>query len=127
MRRDDTLLLVKRGKAPNMGQWAIPGGRVNWGESLKEAVAREIREETGVRIEVGELVYTFEFIDEEHHYVVLDFAAEYREGEVVAGDDASEAGWVAFDEMDVLELTVSTRRALALLFPDDFPAGARLQ
>lgn len=119
----EKILLVLRGRAPNKDQWAIPGGKVRPGEPLKEAVEREILEETGVAIRVAELAYQFEFIehDEEgglrYHYVVLDYFADYLSGEPCAGDDAAEASWVAFEELDGLRLTVSTRKALEQLFP----------
>ena len=126
VRQGDALLLVRRGTPPHQGQWAIPGGRVQWGESLKAAVEREILEETAIRIRAQELIYSFEFIDSQHHYVVLDFAAQYLQGEPVAGDDASAARWVPFAQMDQLALTPATHTALCELFPEHYPpAGPR--
>lgn len=119
----ENILLVLRGKSPSKDQWAIPGGKVRPGEPLKEAAAREILEETGVAIRVGDLAYQFEFIerDEEgvlrYHYVVLDYFADYLNGEPRAGDDAAAARWVAFDELDSLPLNASTRKALEQLYP----------
>jgi 8-oxo-dGTP diphosphatase len=127
VRRNDSLLLVRRGQPPLAGQWAIPGGKVHAGESLRAAVEREIMEETAIRIRVGEMVYQLEYIEHDKggaiafHYVVLDFAAEYLSGELCAGDDAEDVAWVSFDELTALALTDSTREALHTLFPDEFP------
>lgn len=126
MRRGDAVLLVKRGRAPKLGQWAIPGGKVDAGESMRAAVEREILEETSIVIRAGEMVYQLEYIEHDKdgalafHYVVLDFAAEYLSGEVCAGDDAEDAAWVRLDELSTLTLTDSTREALLTLFPDEF-------
>ena len=115
-----SILLVKRGKQPYMGEWAIPGGQVEWGESLHDAVKREIKEETGVDIEVGELAYHFEHISEavEHHYVVLDFFARYVGGELRAGDDADDVGWFIFKSLKQLNINETTYQALRKLFPE---------
>ena len=127
VRRDESVLLVKRGKPPQAGQWAIPGGKVQAGESLRTAAEREIFEETSIRVSAGEMVYQLEYIEHSEdgaltfHYVVLDFAAEYIGGEPCAGDDAAEAAWVRFDELTALALTASTREALHTLFPVEFP------
>ncbi|MEN8170056.1 MAG: NUDIX hydrolase [Pseudomonadota bacterium] len=126
VRRGDAVLLVKRGRAPKLGQWAIPGGKVDAGESMRAAVEREILEETSIVIRAGEMVYQLEYIEHDKdgalafHYVVLDFAAEYLSGEVCAGDDAEDAAWVRLDELSTLTLTDSTREALLTLFPDEF-------
>lgn len=111
------VLLVRRAQAPHAGQWAIPGGRVAWGESLQTAAEREILEETGVRIRAGEPVFAFDVIEGSaetctRHYVVVDLAAEYLEGEPRAGDDALEARWVGADELNALPVNATTRRLL---------------
>lgn len=121
--RAGRVLLVLRGRPPNAGQWAIPGGRQRLGETLQQAAEREIGEETGIVIRAREPIYTFEHIerDEEgavrYHYVVVDLAADYVSGEPRAGDDAREARWVAWGEMASLPLNNATRNALAQLFP----------
>jgi ADP-ribose pyrophosphatase len=126
VRKDDAILLVKRGRPPRQGQWAIPGGKAHAGEGLREAAEREIMEETGIQIRAGEMVYQLEYIEHDDtgslafHYVVLDFAGEYLAGEPCAGDDAEEAAWVRFAELDGLSLTDSTAEALLTLFPEEF-------
>ena len=127
VRRDDAVLLVKRGRPPRQGQWAIPGGRVHAGETLHQATEREVLEETGITIRAGEMVYQLEYIEHNDegeiafHYVVLDYAGEYPSGEPVAGDDADEAAWIPFNALTDMILTDSTRDALLTLFPQEFP------
>jgi mutator protein MutT len=105
------VLLVRRDHAPALGQWSLPGGRVEWGETLREAVGREVREETGIEIDVEGLAGIAERIvpdDEgkvEYHYVILDFWARPRTRELTAGDDASEARWVNVADLNDYELT----------------------
>lgn len=123
VRRNDTVLLVRRGKPPYAGEWAIPGGRVHLGETLQAAAEREILEETGIRIRAGEPAYTFEYIEREqgrvrYHYVVIDLLATWLDGEPHAGDDAAEAAWIPFSELDRLPVNAETRRALTTVFPD---------
>lgn len=112
------VLLVKRNNPPHAGQWAIPGGRINFGETLQQAAEREILEETGIRIKAGEPVFAFDDIrHDDHnrcrlHYVVVDLAAEYLGGEPVAGDDAAEAMWVSADELGSLPVNPTTLQLL---------------
>lgn len=127
----DRILLIQRGRPPSEGLWSIPGGKVKPGESLKAAVEREILEETGVVIRVGELAYQFEFIEHDesdelrYHYVVLDYFGEYITGVPRAGDDAADARWVGFGEMDDLALNASSRKALQQLYPEQFISGGQ--
>jgi mutator protein MutT len=95
---DGALLLVRRGRGAAVGKWSIPGGRVEQGETVREAVAREVREETALTVEVDELATWVERIGDGHdayHYVILDFFATVRGGTAAtAGDDALDARWV---------------------------------
>jgi 8-oxo-dGTP diphosphatase len=94
------LLLVRRGRDPAAGVWSVPGGRVERGETLAEAVLRELAEETGLEGVCDALVGWVERMGPEHHFVILDFAVTVLEPrEPRAGDDAVEAEWVALDEV----------------------------
>jgi mutator protein MutT len=97
---DGRLLLVRRGTGPAAGEWSIPGGRVDYGETLAEAVVRELAEETGVEGVCDRLVGWVERIGSEHHFVILDFAVTVLDpGALRAGSDAAEAEWVPMEEV----------------------------
>ncbi len=102
---DGRLLLVRRGRGPAQGEWSVPGGRVERGETLAEAVVRELAEETGIEGVCGPLIDWVERVDEAHHYLIFDFAAQVLEAvEPRAGDDAAEAAWVPLGEVAELVL-----------------------
>jgi 8-oxo-dGTP diphosphatase len=91
----DRLLLVRRGRSPAAGSWSVPGGRVEAGETLAEAVTRELREETGLDGVCGPMLGWVERFDEDEHFVILDFEVTLvGDDQPVAGDDAAEAEWV---------------------------------
>jgi mutator protein MutT len=92
------ILLIQRGRDPGRGLWAVPGGKVTRGEPMKEAARREVLEETGLEIEVGDVVWVGEHIDDDHHIVLVDYAARLLGGELEASDDADEARWVSLEE-----------------------------
>lgn len=97
------ILLVRRGRGPAQGAWSVPGGRVEAGETLAEAVVRELEEETGLEGVCDHLVGWVERIGAGYHYVILDFEVTVLDDrEPVAGDDAAEAAWV--DKPDVADL-----------------------
>ena len=103
---EDDLLLIKRGQGVAAGFWSVPGGRVEEGETLAEAVVRELREETGIEGVCGELVGVEEVLAEGFHFVILDYAVSVLErDDPVAGDDASEAAWVPLADVAELPLT----------------------
>lgn len=99
------LLVVRRAKAPYEGRWTLPGGAVERGERLVEAVAREVREETGLEVTVDGLACHLEHIDDVHHYVILDFHARPEGGRLRPGSDAGSARWVSRDELGGLPTT----------------------
>jgi 8-oxo-dGTP diphosphatase len=91
---DDELLLVRRGRGPGTGRWSVPGGRVEAGETIRDAVVREVAEETGLEVRCGDLLGWAERIGPRHHFVILDFVITVTGGrQPVAGDDAAEARW----------------------------------
>ncbi|HET7736812.1 MAG TPA: NUDIX domain-containing protein [Nocardioidaceae bacterium] len=112
---DGRLLLIQRGKEPAKGCWSVPGGRVEWDETLVEAAAREVLEETGVAVVVGDLVGTVERdAPDGTVYVIYDFACTpIGSLQAVAGDDADAAGW--FTAAEVRELACSPGLVEALV------------
>jgi len=110
----DRILLVCRGKQPAKGEWAIPGGRVELGETMHEAAVREVLEETDVCIRPGELIYYFETIQPDanrqiqFHYVIFDFMAKYVSGNPTPHDDARDARWVSAAEIPSYPLNART-------------------
>lgn len=103
----DRLLMIQRGRGVARGQWSIPGGRVEFGESLEAAVVREVYEETGVEVVCNRFLGWVERIGDDYHYVIMDFAVDVLSGSrPVAGDDAAQAKWVHLadvTELDVVE------------------------
>ena len=92
----DELLLIKRGRGVGAGKWSVPGGRVEAGEAMAEALVREVLEETGLEVVCDELVGWVERIDHDHHFVILDFRAsllDLARRDPKPGDDAEEAAW----------------------------------
>lgn len=117
---NDRVLLVKRGKPPRAGQWSLPGGAQLLGETLAESAKREVREETGIDIRLGDIVATLDLIDRDdagrvrHHYTLVDFVAEAEQTELLAGDDAEDARWFARQDIMQLDLWSETVRIINL-------------
>ncbi len=103
------MLLIRRGRGAYVDHWAVPGGRQRRGETMREAAAREVLEETGLIVEVGDPVWVGDILDEAdppaYHYTVVDFLAVVVGGKLAAGDDAAEARWVPVDEVRAMDLT----------------------
>lgn len=116
--RGKEILLVRRGRGTAVGEWSLPGGRVQFGEGLKEALAREVREETGVEVRVGRFLGWAERIGTDpgpYHYVILDFAVEPLDPQapVRPGDDAAQADWFPLAELSSLGLVAGLAEFLA--------------
>jgi ADP-ribose pyrophosphatase YjhB (NUDIX family) len=110
------VLLIKRGHAPLKGEWSLPGGGVEIGETLEQAIAREVLEETGLTIDVGPMVEVLDRISRdgdgrvEHHFVLVDFVCRPSGGVLRGASDAEDAAWVALADLPrygVAAVTVS--------------------
>ena len=105
------LLLVKRDREPARGEWSLPGGRVEVGETLREALVREVREETGIDVDVDGLIGVAERVvrdddgDIAYHYVILDYVCQARTHTLKPGDDAADARWVPAESLADMTLT----------------------
>ena len=100
------LLCIRRGHGPGAGLWSLPGGRLEVGETLYEAVVREVMEETSLEVVVDRFVGYVERMGDGYHFVILDFAVTLLDldADPVAGDDAAEAAWVPFEDLGDLRL-----------------------
>jgi 8-oxo-dGTP diphosphatase len=107
---DGRALLIRRGQAPLLGEWSLPGGVLECGETLRDAAIREAHEETGLIVEVGEMLGVYERVIRSedgrvrYHYVLIDFLCHAVGGELKAGSDAAEVGWFRRDELPALKL-----------------------
>jgi len=120
--RRDEVVLVRRGREPRLGEWSIPGGAVELGETLRQAAEREAREETGLEVEAGEVLEVFESITPDvtgkinFHYVVVDFLCDLKSGDLKAGGDAEEAKWFSRAQLEHLRLPKSTLTVIQKAF-----------
>jgi 8-oxo-dGTP diphosphatase len=102
------VLLIQRGKPPRMGEWSLPGGHLEPGETLRAAASREVQEETGLSVLVRDLVDVVDLIDVAadgsiaHHYALIDYWADVVCGTLAAGDDAAKAQWFNLDDIGTL-------------------------
>ena len=103
--RDGRVLLVQRAKDPGKGLWTVPGGRLERNETLAQAVAREVREETGLIVEVGALACVVERMGDDFHFVILDYLARSIGGTLKAASDVRDARFMTEAEMNRLPLT----------------------
>ena len=117
--RDDRVLLIRRGKPPRMGDWSLPGGMQEIGETVFEAAAREVREETGVTISDIALIDVVDSITRDDdarvqfHYTLVDVVAKWRSGEPAGGSDAMHAEFMSFDEVSKIVLWRETHRIIS--------------
>lgn len=118
--RDDKVLMIKRGQPPRAGIWSLPGGGQDLGETVEQGIRRELREETGVEVELLGLVAVIDSVQRDaegrvlYHYTIVDYAARWASGDVVAGDDAADAAWFSLDELAGLHLWEETMRVIEL-------------
>jgi len=115
--QDEKVLLIKRGKPPRAGEWSLPGGKQELGETLQEAAHREVKEETGISITITGLVDVVDFIDRgeddiRFHYSLIDFAAQYQGGTLAPASDAVEAKFFTLEDALALPLWTETKRIL---------------
>jgi 8-oxo-dGTP diphosphatase len=112
------VVLVRRRKAPLAGHWTLPGGSVEPGETLAEATAREVSEETGLIVAVGPLVEIYEHVSHDqtgmlaYHYVIMDYLCEPSGGALAAGSDAADVAAVAAIDFDRYSVGAATRRVI---------------
>jgi ADP-ribose pyrophosphatase YjhB (NUDIX family) len=118
--RDQRVLLVRRGRPPRQGQWSLPGGLQELGETVFQAAAREVLEETGLTVEPTEISDVVDLIEPDgdgrvrYHYTLVEVTAEWRAGEPVAGDDVAHAEWFTLDTIPAEELWQQTVRIVKL-------------
>ncbi|MBI3537935.1 MAG: NUDIX hydrolase [Chloroflexi bacterium] len=116
--KDDAVLLIQRGKPPRYGEWTIPGGVIELGETVRDAARREIREECGIEIALGDVIDVADIFSRDeiqrlqYHYVVVEIAAVYASGALRAGSDVLDARWVAADELARIDLKADTRHVI---------------
>jgi mutator protein MutT len=107
--RAGRVLLIRRGKEPLYGRWVVPGGTVELGETLEEALVREMQEETGLRVEPLEVLTVFDRIQRDgervvYHYVIVDYLCRWQEGEARAASDALDVAWASPGELAAYDL-----------------------
>jgi 8-oxo-dGTP diphosphatase len=113
--KDGKILLEKRKNEPGKGKWSIPGGLVELGESVEQTVIREVKEETGLEVEKPEHIDVVDNVirDEngvvKYHFVIIDYFVKLKGGTLEARSDAEELRWVAFDEVEKYDLTITFR------------------
>ena len=126
---DGRALLIKRGSEPLLGQWSIPGGTLELGESLQQGVARELLEETALEVQVLDMIEAFDriFLDPaapnagdrsrpKYHYVIVDYLCERLAGEAKAGSDVTDIAYAREDELEKFHMTSTATRVLHRAF-----------
>jgi ADP-ribose pyrophosphatase YjhB (NUDIX family) len=112
--KDENVLLIQRNKPPKAEEWSVPGGAQNLGEKVVNAAIREVKEETNIDIDNVELLKTVDFIDKDDdgtirfHYSLIDFMADFKSGNLIAGDDALNAKWVPINQLNSYNLWLET-------------------
>ena len=130
--KEGKVLLVKRGKSPSFGEWSIPGGAVNVGESLEQALLREIKEETGLVINIGKPIEILDKIcrDEKgkvkYHYIILDYAGDYVKGKLEPSSDILDARFVSPEKLDRFGVNESTKKVIEKALEDSGKKDERI-
>ena len=118
VRKDAHVLLIQRGNPPRQGEWGIPGGALELGETWRAAAVREVREECGIEIALGDVVDAVDILVRDdagraqYHYAIVDFAADYVSGEMRAASDVLDAQWVTLAELPKYALPLMTRKVI---------------
>ncbi|MEM2872960.1 MAG: NUDIX hydrolase [Nitrososphaerales archaeon] len=118
IKKNNSVLLVKREHEPGKGRWSLPGGLVNLGEKISDAIKREVEEEVGLKVDVIKIVDVFDSIEHDDkgrvrfHYVIVGFMVKVIEGKVRGSKEASQVKWFKADELKDLEMTNTTRKLL---------------
>jgi 8-oxo-dGTP diphosphatase len=119
---ENRVLLIRRGSPPLEGEWSIPGGMLELGESLREAVRRELEEETGLEVRVHDLIEAFDRVTMDadgkcrYHFVILDYLCERISGEARANSDVVDVAWAREEELDRFSLTPTATRVVKRAF-----------
>lgn len=129
--RDGRALIIKRAHEPRKGEWSLPGGLLELGESLVDAVRREIREETNLEIEVGPIIETFDRVHRDdhgrirYHFVIVDYVCWPSGGDAAAGSDAAAIAWVTENEIDAYQVNPHAKAVIVrgLAFSSPAPGG----
>lgn len=120
--RDERALLIRRGSAPLEGEWSIPGGMLEIGETISEGVRRELLEETAIEVKVLDLIEVFERLTRDeagklkYHFVILDYLCEAVRGESQAGSDVTDVAWACESELNEFSLTPTAMRVIQKAF-----------
>lgn len=120
--RDERALLIRRGSAPLKGEWSIPGGMLELGETILEGVQRELLEETAIEVRLLDLIEVFERVTRDeagklkYHFVILDYLCEAVRGEAQAGSDVTDVAWVRESELNDYSLTPTATRVVQKAF-----------
>jgi 8-oxo-dGTP diphosphatase len=116
--RDGKALIIKRAHEPRKGEWSLPGGLLELGESLQDAARREIKEETGLDVEVGPVIETFDRVHRDdhgrirYHFVIVDFVCWSNGGVAMPGSDAEGVAWVTPEEIDVYQVNAHAKAVI---------------